>query len=280
MSSNNNGLAEGAEQTGSEGGPVPTYRRRPIRWTPDLVSSLCRLAVEVDPTKRRGFSGRLLQAWNTAHPTLPSSAAALEQKLRRVYADTANQARESESETEVEEPMDTNTPTSQATEPDMVDRSLRSHYEKAKGLGPDSLSRRPRLETKWKGDPEVLDRIDRLMCDRWDSLSEKSLWEANCLIYAGAAVAMEQTNVKEDSPEEEEQDDEQLDEADELFIAELMDWEAGTPGERAQEDHEPSEPEEGDRAPQQARAARTTTWLRRVIGWIEAELTRMRGGGS
>lgn len=54
-----------------------------------------------------------------------------------------------------------------------------------------SLSERKRLARKWKGSEALLGQIDEALVDVWDESESKTLWDINCLLYTGAAIAEE-----------------------------------------------------------------------------------------
>ena len=134
--------------------------------------------------------------------------------------------------------------------------------------------------------PEVLATVDSHLCAIWDAETEGGLWELNCLIYAGAETAIEEmrrtakggdgTRESHKNPED---DADVEEEWSELLWDQPRDSSENTgppppPTPAAAEAQGASVEKQTGRARKQA-----IKDLSRIIGWLEAEISRQKGAG-
>ena len=112
----------------------------------------------------------------------------------------------------------------------------------------------------------LLCEIDALLCEIWESLPVRSLRHLNCLIYAGATVALEEQGKRRPELDENEvqSENDTNEEPNEMPVEEMQIPEA-----------EMATPDTQQRAKAETKGQKVT-WLRKVIGWIEAEIQRQR----
>ncbi len=149
--------------------------------------------------KRLGLGKR----WNEQHTDLPSNHASLSVKFRRLEnasrrADKGNDS-EDESENEVDHVNEGESDTPEGDPPETLVRELERFFAEAKAGGEGNLKQRSVLwKRKWRGGGNKnLGMVDKAMMEVWSKDSEKTVWELNCLTYAGAAVTL---NLEEDIP--------------------------------------------------------------------------------
>ena len=268
----------------SEGGPEPAPKRKNINWSVDLCRSLVEIAALAEPT-RRGFHDRLELLWNQAHPTFPSRGSALARKLHRIYADQSPDPVAPESSS----PGDTGPERESVSQLIALSDDLAAAFAEARSLRPASLAIRERLMAKWvRLDPETLDEMDTAMAQLWVEEGDGTLWNLNCLIYAGAGVMINRAKGANKSTQPDESDtsnpgidadnsDSDSDGSEEgwcdLTGFESLGDPTETPGEPM--DVDPANPAKPIR-----KRRESVREIRKSIGWIDAELSRLRGTGS
>ena len=139
---------------------------------------------------------------------------------------------------------------------------------------PGQFAGRRRQTAKWSGkEPALLSRVDEALCRVWEREELSSLWDLNCLIYAGAQVVTArgkgepEEGEPEDSAEELEHQREEAEE-DPWGFFELF------------EQPEPeADPTPGSGEPAQLKRAAANE-LRRYIGYLDAERERQKRSGK
>ncbi len=66
---------------------------------------------------------------------------------------------------------------------------LEKVFQATKAEGEGSWKPRPRLTARWRGHKRLLGQIDAVIARVWEAQKVCTLWDLNCLLYAGAAVA-------------------------------------------------------------------------------------------
>ncbi len=137
--------------------------------------------------------------WKEQHENLPSTASALCGKLRKLEQEELRRGQRAaengrnESGKDDEESVSVSEPSAQDKHgqdpPEKLVPRVREMFRLVKSGSEGSWQDRSRLTRKWKGDREVLGHLDAAMLEVWKQEEGHTLWELNCLLYAGAAVA-------------------------------------------------------------------------------------------
>ena len=249
-----------------------------IRWTRTLIESLQDTSEEAEPLKR-GYYARLEELWSSQNPTLPSTGSALVQTLRRHANDPPVPTDPCQSpETDQ---------TGQDSEPNRVlisqMKSEISVYLKQVSAEPATkLTRVKAMAKGWKRDEKLLDCVDQAMVELWEEEELKTIWTLNRLMYAGAQVVTEKVQGGEEVEEEEEEDEGEN-------VLDLDSQPGNQYEDMGEMIHDPWEglvqPEMLMKTSEEKRKVgrskeETIRSLRKTIGWLDAEATRLKQGGG
>lgn len=172
-----------------------------IKWTPPLEGELLEMGME-ERKMGKGYQKRLTKRWATQHPNLPSTTQALCGKFRKLEkaretlrvraapeSDAESGSEECDSEYVSPEEMANEVESELPDPPDELTEEIGKVYSTTLVDGEGRWGPRANLTRRWKGNREALGSLDRAMARMWEARNGSTLWELNCLLYAGAVVA-------------------------------------------------------------------------------------------
>ena len=143
------------------------------------------------------------------------------------------------------------------------------------------LTRERVMAKGWRKDATMLERVDQTMADIWETEGDGTMCSLNCLLYAGAHFVADKVKNGEVIIEEEEKDETDILSTDSPLEGDYFEngeWESD-PWEGIMQPDVPMETETSEINAKISKGDSIKD-LRKTIGWIDAEIARIKQGGG